>query len=159
MTKATKEIKEPTLKERVEAVEDTLDALSEGMDRIIGMLDERVEQEPEPEMKTPLKPEGEFLEQARRNVVPGMEQLYEIIDEELGSEFELTFGEGAEAGTFLAEIVIPTKYDRRTEAERKMYPLDKRIKVIPVVGGADTLRGYAKLVRGNVKEGNPTYIK
>ena len=99
------------------------------------------------------------IETARRNVVPGTEAFHEAVDDILGEEFEFRFGEGAEDGCYLAEIIVPSKYDRRAQALKRLSPEDVRVKVIPVVGGMPRFKQYCKMVKGHVQQGNPAYVK
>lgn len=101
-------------------------------------------------------PPAAKLETLRQQHVPGTETIVQAIHEILDDTFEVVF-EAGEAGTYSVAILVPPKYDNRTDADKQMYPHDRRVVVVPIVGGLPLVKEYASRVKANIQSYNPMF--
>ena len=124
--------------------------LEANMERIVGLLETRGERAGAVEENQP-------LQELRETAVPGLQKVINIIHEELEDSFDVEFDHEADPGQLKIKVYVPTKYDRRVDAQKKMYPRDLRPIIAPIIGGEPYIREKCALIRTNIQSSIPTF--
>ena len=110
-----------------------------------GTFEEPIQYEP---TQTGFPKSPSFDEDLSKYPVPTDYRL--AVNEVLSPEFDVYIKPSGDSPTFQLVILVPEKYSNISGAQRQIYKVDVRSRVISLADGANGVREYAKKVLGNL---------